>query len=443
MRSHSLAQYLWLGLLLCGSFSAHGAGTPNVEPPNETVKLVFIHHSTGEALLENRTGGLGVALANSNYFVSDTDYGWGPDGIGSFTDIGNWYDWFLGPFSDVYLEALYELSAQYAFYTRLENDPGGENEIILFKSCFPNAYLSGNPDDQATVGDNPLESNNAWSDYMTVANAKGIYNDLLGYFATRQDKLFIAFTPPALVAAETDPEHAANARAFANWMVHDWLRDYPHSNVAVFDFYNLLTSNGGNEQTSDENSDLGIHHRGNSGQLEHLPTADYDASAYGSEEWDSHPTQAGHQKAAAELVPLVNLYYHCWQGSGGCPSLFEVRSSEGVGPIEQSASGETTVRLGTNAGSDAERIVDWWLVLYTGAPAPNDWYSYVYPTGWEPGIQLGLQGGLGSFSGLDIPNLPVVTGTGTLYFGVDLTPDGVLNIDTVRYDWIPVTLVDE
>ena len=35
-------------------------------------------------------GGLGLALGNNNYFVSDTNYGWGPNSIGDRTDILNW-----------------------------------------------------------------------------------------------------------------------------------------------------------------------------------------------------------------------------------------------------------------------------------------------------------------------------------------------------------------
>ena len=50
---------------------------------------------------------------------------------------------------------------------------------------------------------------------ITVANAKAVYNDILTYFATRQDKLFIVITAPPLMESETtDPIHAANARAF-------------------------------------------------------------------------------------------------------------------------------------------------------------------------------------------------------------------------------------
>ena len=52
-----------------------GAAAPNTSPPASPVKLVFIHHSTGQAWLEDGHGGLGVALRDNNYFVSDTNYG--------------------------------------------------------------------------------------------------------------------------------------------------------------------------------------------------------------------------------------------------------------------------------------------------------------------------------------------------------------------------------
>jgi hypothetical protein len=54
---------------------------------------------------------------------------------------------------------------------------------------------------------------------MTVANVKGIYNDLLTYFAAHQDKLFVLIVPPPLANGATDASHAANARAVADWLV--------------------------------------------------------------------------------------------------------------------------------------------------------------------------------------------------------------------------------
>jgi len=268
-------------------------------PPAQPVKLIFIHHSTGGNWLADPNndqpyGGLGKALMQNNYFVSATNYGWGPDGIGDRTDIPNWTEWFVGPNRDTYLDALYNESEQnvgdFGDWSRLRSDPGGENVIIMFKSCFPNSNLEGNPDDP------PLPEPNDWE--YSVANAKAVYNALLTYFATRQDKLFVVITAPPLMRSETSRQNAANARAFNNWLVNDWLADYPYANVAVFDYYNVLTGPDN-------------HHRWNGSAIEHIQATDNNYAFYPS--GDSHPSTEGHTKATAEFVPLLNVFYNRWR----------------------------------------------------------------------------------------------------------------------------------
>ncbi len=285
-------------------------------PPSSPAKLVFIHHSCGENWLADYHGRLGIALRDNNYFVSDTNYGWPPDSIGDNTDIGHWYDWFVGENSAKYTSVLYAESDRFGdYYSRLAADPGGENRIVMFKSCYPNSYLYGPANAAATVGDNPLRGQPSWSEHMTVANAKGIYNDILGYFATRQDKLFIAVTAPPQVDGETDATIAANARVFNDWLVNDWLSAYPYDNVAVFDFYNVLTSNGGSPEINDAGQAEGNHHRWHGSQAQHIQTVEYDMAAYAS--GDSHPTAAGNLKATQEFPALLNVYYHRWADGGG------------------------------------------------------------------------------------------------------------------------------
>jgi hypothetical protein len=321
--TRSLAWVALVGLLAALSSawvnSPPGSLADNPGPPAGPVKLIFIHHSTGENWLADDNGGLGSTLLDNHYFVSDTNYGWGPaygadpgsgQTIGDRTDIPDWFSWFSGPDRDSYLAALYVESDQHASYSRLATDPGGENRIVMFKSCFPNSNLDGNATDApAAYADNTSE--------LTVANAKRIYLDLLAYFATHQDKLFVAVTAPPLAAGETDAVRAANARAFDNWLVHDWLADYPHPNVAVFDFYNVLTSNGGDPDTNDVGQASGNHHRWWNNAEQHIQAADNNYSAYPT--GDSHPSQAGNQKATAEFWPLLNVFYHRWQ-AGGAPA---------------------------------------------------------------------------------------------------------------------------
>jgi hypothetical protein len=274
---------LVLGMLAMGP-SGVGAQTYDPTAPAEPVKLIFIHHSCGENWLTDGHGDLGLTLAQNNYFVSDTNYGWGPEGIGDRTDITNWPEWFVGPHSDRYLAALYSESGQNSYYTRTLPDPGGENQVIMFKSCFPNSNLEGNPDDPPQRG----------GDWLSVGNAKAIYNELLGYFATRPDKLFIAITAPPV----QDPTYSDNARGFNSWLVNEWLADYEGTNVAVWDFYNVLTGPDS-------------HHRFQGTYIEHSWGANN--TLYYPTNGDDHPSPAGNRKATEEFVPMLNVYYHLWQ----------------------------------------------------------------------------------------------------------------------------------
>jgi hypothetical protein len=331
MKTRVITLVLQLALLYFGNGKVAAQAVYDAAPPAESVKLIFIHHSSGENWLSDDNGGLGIALRDNNYFVSDTNYGWGPNSIGDRTDIGNWWEWFQGPDRDTYLNSLYTESSQHSSYSRMNSDPGGQNQIIMFKSCFPNSNLTGNSTDPPTTGSNPLRGESSSSEYMTVANAKGIYNDLLEYFATRQDKLFIAITAPPLSANDTDTADAANARAFNDWLVNDWLDSYPYNNVAVFDFYNVLTSNGGNTNTNDLGSATGNHHRWRNNAVEHIQTVDSNVSAYPSGPDDSHATAAGNQKATAEFVDLLNYYYDRWMGNTTTCNSYDFRYTYGNG----------------------------------------------------------------------------------------------------------------
>jgi len=306
-------------------------GPLNPNPPVTPLRLVFIHHSTGEDWLKPDGGNLRQALNDNHYYVTDTNYDWGPpdqdvnDGnpIGYHTDIGHWYNWFLGSHRDTYLQALYTTGhVSDAIGENTIPDPGGENVIVLFKSCFSSAQvIYGEPDDQPLPEGqpNPLYGQNVMNDAVyTVSHIKGLYRDLLHYFATRPDRLFILITTPPSHDQAVDAEMAARLRAINTWLVDHWLDGYPHHNVAVFDYYNVLTSNGGNPQTHDLGATSGSHHRYRDGRIEHL-VGPGDFLAYPSEGPDNHPTAAGHRKATAEFIPLLNIFIHCWQGDGGCP----------------------------------------------------------------------------------------------------------------------------
>lgn len=252
--------------------------------PTSTVKVAFIHHSVGQNWLDDSQGGLAAGLQAHNYYVSDTNYGWGPDAIGDHTDIPDWLSWFTGPSSPTYLAALADLDDVNSPYARTLADPGGDTDIIVFKSCYPNSSLSGAPSD-------PPDPEPG----LTVGHAKYVYDHLLPAFAAQPDTLFVVVTAPP----NSDLPMAANARAFNTWLVESWLDGYAGRNVAVFDFYNVLTG--------PEN-----HHRLVGGVVEHVHTPGMD-SAYYTVGGDDHPTVEGSRKATEEFVPLLDHFYAQWK----------------------------------------------------------------------------------------------------------------------------------
>ena len=247
----------------------------NTNSPSFPTKIIFIHHSCGENWLSDSNGGLGLILRNNNYFVSDTNYGWGLDAIGSSTDTSDWLTWFIGPNSNTYMGDLYSESGQNSDYSRLATDPSGENEIIMFKSCFPNSEVGDSIDDE-----------------------KAIYNSLKTYFAAHSDKLFVLITPPG----EINVESYQLTRELCSWLVdkeNGWLAGYAGKNVFTFDFYGVL-------------SEINSHHRYISGNIEHVYAADYDGnSPYHN--GDDHPNELGNKKATNEFITLLNIAYNQWK----------------------------------------------------------------------------------------------------------------------------------
>ena len=271
------------------------AQADNPNPPAQAVKLIFIHHSTGENWLTDGYGDLGRTMAGNNYFVSDTNYGWGPDAIGDRTDIPNWLEWFRSENTARYMQALFAESGQNSNYTRTFSDPGGENQIIMFKSCFPNSALEGSPNDPPDP-----------EGWLSVGHAKYVYNELLKYFATRPDKLFVVVTAPPL----QDATYAQNARAFNEWLLKDWLREnnYTQNNVAVFDFFTVLTG-------------ADHHHRYLNGGIERVFRPGKNTSYYPTSRDDDHPSVAGSRKATEEFIPLLNIFYNRWKASAPSAAL--------------------------------------------------------------------------------------------------------------------------
>jgi len=266
----------------------------SAEQPPSPVDLLFIHHSCGGQLLtdpgpEKETsncvyvshpngGGLKQRLAAQGYNVHEASYG---SEIGENTDLFDWLPKYRTKMDKVLRVAQNDVMLP----------EGTVNRIVVFKSCYPNNRFRG----EGSPPGNPEGPE------LTVWNAKATMAALLPELAKRKDTLFVYVTAPANVLknpkvpawkyvakkvlgkpsdAELQKEQADLARGFNNWVKapDGWLKGYPEKNVAVFDYYDVLTGKG--------ESNFSIN--GSEGNT------------------DNHPSREGNEKAAAELVPFLN-----------------------------------------------------------------------------------------------------------------------------------------
>ena len=264
----------------------------STEKPEKRLNLLFIHHSCGAALLANpgeksgeyclysshpNGGGLRSVLEENNYSVHEATYG---SKVGEDTDINHWH----AKFRD-HMNTILRTDHQ----DRLYSD-NSVNNIVVFKSCYPNNDIKA---DGTPPGDPD-------SPERTMASCKAAYNSLFELFRQQPDTLFVAVTPPPLAKPvlykkekmleflktlvgrpDTVEKVGRRARAFNNWLKDTeagWLSNYNLKNVVVFDYYDILTKDGGSNWAK-------------------YPT---------KQGRDSHPSGEGNAIASKEFVIFLN-----------------------------------------------------------------------------------------------------------------------------------------
>jgi parallel beta-helix repeat protein len=102
-----------------------------------------------------------------------------------------------------------------------------------------------------------------------------------------------------------------------------------------------------------------------------------------------------------------------------------IKANQEGGRLEVSGGTPVAITVSLDPGDQVHKDADWWIVARTPFAAPLNWYSYVYPEGWRPGIYPCLQTPLfqvpPSFEVLD---MILSTGDYIFYFAVDGNMDG-------------------
>jgi hypothetical protein len=183
---------------------------------DDLTNILFIHHSTGRALIEE--GNVREILTEAGYQFWDVDY----NAIGLTRPDGALagYGYNL-PRDNTDPDGLAELFAQ-PVLERPTNAFSAvlQHRVIAFKSCFPTSDIAS---------EEQLET------------YKSYYLSMREVIDQHPDHLFIAMTPPPLVPESTTPSNAARARAWADWLTsEEYLAGHP--NLVTFDFFDLLAN---------------------------------------------------------------------------------------------------------------------------------------------------------------------------------------------------------
>ena len=114
----------------------------------------------------------------------------------------------------------------------------------------------------------------------------------------------------------------------------------------MFDFYNVLTTNGGSANINDLGQEGGNHHRWWNNAVQHKNDGGSNVLAYPT--GDDHPSAAGNRKASAEFLPLLNVAYNRFKASTNLPHITSISPTSAQVPVTVTLTGS---RFGSSRGS--------------------------------------------------------------------------------------------
>lgn len=177
--------------------------------------IIFLHHSTGTNLV--RDGKVRELFTEQGF--NFYDHGYNRQGLRYPSGQGARYNYNV-PNDNTDPVGLITIFRQPLLPTPVNTFSAlMQHEVIIVKSCF-------------------APGNNIASDAQ-LAQYQQWYIEMRGVMQEHPEKLFIILTMPPLNPAETNPEQAARARKFAQWVnSEEFLAG--SANIFVFDFYDRL-----------------------------------------------------------------------------------------------------------------------------------------------------------------------------------------------------------
>lgn len=194
----------------------------SAEPKGDNVKIIFLHHSTGNNIWKggvadwfrqyNKSNGKNYRIIAQD-FPKSSPYGW------NNYPYDYWNIWVNNAGSKPFkTEPTLEILAQ-------------EYDVVIWKHCYP---VSDIKEDTGRPIVNSADKR--------IENYKLQYAALKDKLRQFPDKKFIVWTGAALVKNGTNPNSAERAKMFFNWVKEVW--DEKGDNIYVWDFHALETEGG-------------------------------------------------------------------------------------------------------------------------------------------------------------------------------------------------------
>lgn len=183
---------------------------------NDFTNIVFLHHSTGNNLIEQ--GGIRERLAQAGFSFWDHGYNY----LGLRDATGQYMGYGYGvPNDNTDPVGLAQIFSQQEYGLPVNTLSGLlQHDVIILKSCF-------DPANHITT-DQQLQTYKRW------------YLGMRDVMDRHPDRLFILMTSPPLNPAATNTQEAARAREFAEWLKSDeFLKEHP--NISTFDLFGYLS----------------------------------------------------------------------------------------------------------------------------------------------------------------------------------------------------------
>lgn len=213
---------LLFGALIFTGCNAAGPAPKPDTPMGKDVKIIFLHHSTGECIWN---GGVQDWFTNYN-----SSHGTNHQISQRAFPSGDPYPWENYPYDYWNIWVKHAGNSAYLTEPTLEMLSAQGYQVIIWKHCFPVSDIG--PDGTPDIN----------SSEKTIANYKLQYNALRTKMRQFPRIRFLVWTGATLIESTTDEATATRAKQFFTWVKTTW--NQPGDNIFVWDFYQLETEGG-------------------------------------------------------------------------------------------------------------------------------------------------------------------------------------------------------